>query len=417
MRFIADLEVHSPYARAVSPQMTLENLALWAKKKGILVLGTGDITHPLWFQEIKTKLEPGEPGLFRLRGSDLETRFLLSGEVSCIYSKAGKVRRVHHLVYFPTLEAAEKANARLGWIGNLKADGRPMLGLDSKELLKIVLDASPESALIPAHIWTPWFGLLGSKSGFDSLEACFDELAPQVFAIETGLSSDPPMNWRVPFLDEKAIISGSDAHSLHRLGREAMLFDTELSYRAIMEAIRHSQCQEFVATVEFFPEEGKYHYDGHAACGVRLTPQETKREAGHCPRCGKQVTVGVMARVEELAAPNRPLGFAPAWGKKYYNFVPLDEVIAATLGVRTNSKAVWRAYDAVIQSLGSEFNALLFASEDTLRSQIHPGIAEGLIRMRNGKVKIEAGYDGTYGKVSLFDESERANLGVQKSLF
>lgn len=416
MRFIADLEVHSKYARAVSKEMVLENLALWAEKKGIQVLGTGDFTHPLWFKDIQTKLEPADIGLFRLKNSKNKTRFLLSGEVSCIYSKNGKVRRVHHLIYAPSLEAAERVNTQLGWIGKLKSDGRPIIGLDSKELLKILLGASTESVLIPAHCWTPWFGVFGSKSGFDSLEECFDELTPEIFAIETGLSSNPPMNWRIPFLDNKAIMSGSDAHSLPKLGREATIFETELSYNAIMAALR-SRGKEFAGTIEFFPEEGKYHYDGHAACKFSSSPSETKKHKGLCPKCGKGMTVGVMARVEELADLGRQVGFKPPWAKVFYSFVPLDEVIAKALGVGVGSKGVAQEYDKAVEKFGSEFAILIEASEQDLKSGLPAVLAEGVIRMRQGKVKIEPGYDGEYGKVKIFEEEEREELRAQKSLF
>src|SRR3989344_4849765 len=318
MRAVFDLELHSKYARAVSKDMVPENMAEWAVKKGIDVLGTGDFTHPAWFKELKEKLEPAEPGLFKLKrlpqtefgARAKDARFLLQGEISCIYSKKGRVRRVHQLVYAPSFEVVEKINNKLNWIGNLKADGRPMLGLDSKKLLEIMLEASPEAYLIPAHAWTPWFGIFGSKSGFDSLEECFDELTPRVFAIETGLSSDPPMNWRVPFLYERAIVSGSDAHSLTRLGREATILKAELSYAGIFDALR-ARDERLAGTIEFFPEEGKYHYDGHRLCQVSFGPEETKQRRGLCSACGKPVTIGVMSRVARLAAPDRPIGWKP----------------------------------------------------------------------------------------------------------
>lgn len=396
--------------------MILENLALWADKKGIGVLATGDFTHPQWFKEIKSNLQPAEPGLFFLKNSKKKARFILGGEISCVYKKGDKVRRVHHLVYAPDIETVEKINAKLGWIGNIKSDGRPIIGIDSKELLKILLDASPESVLIPAHVWTPWFGVFGSKSGFDSLEECFDEFEPLIFAIETGLSSDPPMNWRIPFLDNKAIISSSDSHSLHRLGREATIFNTELSYKAIMEAMR-SRGSELVGTIEFFPEEGKYHYDGHSACGIRFSPAETRKHKGVCPKCGGEITVGVMARIDELAPSDRPVGFKPPWAKPYYSFVPLDEVIAEALGVGAGVKSVWAAYNEVIERFGSEFSILIDASEDELRKKLIPAVAEAVIRMRRGEIKIEPGYDGVYGKVKIFEDEEREKLTSQQSLF
>ncbi|PIR06190.1 DNA helicase UvrD [Candidatus Jorgensenbacteria bacterium CG_4_10_14_0_8_um_filter_39_13] len=426
MKFIADLEIHSKYARAVSPQMLLENLALWGAKKGIKVLGTGDFTHPLWLEEIKEKLEPAETGLFKIRekfvikdktGVDpLQTRFILSGEISCIYSKNNKVRRVHHLIYAPSIEIVEKINVQLGWVGKLKSDGRPIIGIDSKELLKILLTASPECVLIPAHVWTPYFGVFGSKSGFDSLRECFDELESHIFAIETGLSADPPMCWRIPFLDNKAIISSSDSHSLHRIGREATIFDTDLSYKGIMEAIR-ARDQRLIGTIEFFPEEGRYHYDGHAGCKIRFSPEETKKHRGLCPVCGKLVTVGVMARIDELAPEDRPIGFKPAWAKPYYSFIPFDEVIAESLNLGVNTKGVWREYEEAIKNFGSEFNILINASEAELKSKLPPVIAEGVIKMRQGRVYIEPGYDGEYGKIKIFEENERENLAAQKSLF
>lgn len=425
-RFIADIEIHSKYARAVSPQMTLPNLALWAAKKGVRLIGTGDFTHPLWLGEITRTLEAAEPGLFRLKPEfypeetgphdPRETRFLLSGEISCIYSKRGAVRRVHHLIYAPSLEAVEKISTQLGWVGNLAADGRPIIGIDSKELLKILQNTSPECALIPAHVWTPWFGVFGSKSGFNSLEECFDELTPEIFAVETGLSADPGMCWRIPFLDGKAIISSSDPHSLHRIGREATIFESDLSYRAVMDALR-SRSDGLVATVEFFPEEGRYHYDGHRDCKVVWSPEETKAHNGICTVCQKPVTVGVAARVDELAAKDRPAGFRPAWAKPFYNFVPFDELIAEALGTGTNTKGVWKEYDAALKRLGSEFHILLDATESELRTGLSPAVAEAVIRMRAGKVHISPGYDGEYGKISIFDEGERKEVSAQKSLF
>jgi uncharacterized protein (TIGR00375 family) len=323
---------------------------------------------------------------------------------------------VHQLIYAPSFEVVDKINTQLSWAGNLKADGRPIIGIDSKELLKIILDASSECVLIPAHVFTPWFGLFGSKSGFDSLEECFEELTDEVFAIETGLSADPAMCWRLSFLDNKAIISSSDSHSLHRLGREATIFNTDLSYSAIMKAIKNRD-EGLLGTIEFFPEEGRYHYDGHASCGVSLSPSETKKNKGLCPKCGKPVTVGVMSRVEELAAEDRPEGFKPKWAKPYYSFVPFDEIIAEALGVGVSSKSVWKEYEEAVKIFGSEFAILIEANESDLRANLSPAIAEGVIRMRQGKVNIQPGYDGQYGKIKIFEEAERKELNQQKSLF
>ncbi len=425
-RFIADLEIHSKYARAVSPQMTLENLAFWAQKKGMAVIGTGDFTHPAWFSDIKTKLEPAEPGLYRLKQEyclpdtapfdSRATRFLLSGEVSCVYTKNGRGRRVHHLIYAPSIETAETMNARLGIEGNIRSDGRPILGLDSKELFKILLDASPDCALIPAHVWTPWFGVFGSKSGFDSLKDCFDEFEPQIFAVETGLSADPQMCSRVPFLDQKAVLSSSDSHSLTRIGREATIFDCEFSYGDMFEALK-TRDKRLVGTVEFFPEEGKYHYDGHATCKVSWSPEETQRHHGLCSVCGKPVTVGVMARVAELADPKRGPDFTAAFGKPFVSAVPFDQIIAEAFDVGANSKAVWKEYEDAITKFGSEFKILIEAGEAELRAGLPPLIAEGVLRVRSHKLYIEPGYDGEYGKVAIFKEGERRAITEQKTLF
>lgn len=425
MRFYADIEIHSKYARAVSPQMVLENLALWAVKKGLQILGTGDFTHPVWFSDIKTKLEPAEPGLFRLKKQyydssqpfdQQKTRFVLSGEISCIYGKNGRTRRVHHLVYAPSIDAAEKINAKLSWVGKLASDGRPIIGIDSKELLKILLTADKNCVLIPAHVWTPWFGVFGSKSGFDSLQECFDELEPEIFAIETGLSSSPDMNWRIPFLDQKAIISSSDSHSLPRIGREATIFDCELSYFEMMNAMK-TRDERLQGTVEFFPEEGRYHYDGHAVCQLRMSPEETKKNKGLCPKCGKPVTIGVLARVDDLAGKDRPEGFKPSWAKPYFSMVSFDELIAEALGVGKNTKSVLAQYEEVVKNIGSELFVLLEMKETDLKQNLSPQIAEAISRMRNGRLKIEPGYDGEYGKISIFSEGERESLETQKSLF
>lgn len=423
MRVIFDLELHSKYARAVSKEMVPENMALWASKKGIDVLGTGDFTHPAWFAELKEKLEPAEPGLFKLKKHfsstpDVEgARFLLQGEISCIYSKGGRVRRVHQLVYAPSFEVVEKINAKLNLIGNLKADGRPMLGLDSKKLLQILLEASPAAYLIPAHVWTPWFGIFGSKSGFNDLEECFEELTPKIFAVETGLSSDPPMNWRIPFLDDKTIVSGSDAHSLPKMGREATAVDvSELSYAGIFGAIK-SRDPKRLKTVEFFPEEGKYHYDGHRDAGHSQSPVETQKAGGKCAKCGHPVVVGVMARVEELAAKDRPEGYKNPQRPQFKKLVPLSEIIREALGVSSETKSVKKIYEDLIKKIGSEFKVLQDASREEIASASgNARLAGGIMRVREGKIKIEPGYDGEYGKVKIFEEGEKTEE-PQVSLF
>jgi uncharacterized protein (TIGR00375 family) len=421
MRVVFDLEIHSKYARAVSKDMVPENIALWAAKKGIDVVGTGDFTHPEWFGGLKKELEPAEAGLFKLKQPDLpeagRTRFLLSGEISCIYSKGGRVRRVHNLIYAPSFEIAEKINNKLNWIGNLKADGRPILGLDSKKLLQILLEASPQAYLIPAHAWTPWFGIFGSKSGFNSLEECFEGLTPEIFAIETGLSSDPAMNWRIPFLDDKSIVSGSDAHSLPKLGREATVLDVpELSYQNIFEAIKSRDPEKFLFTIEFFPEEGKYHYDGHRDTGHSQSPQETKKAAGKCKICGKPITVGVMARVEELAAKDRPESYQAGNRVPFKKLVPLSEIIREALGVSGETKKVKKIYEDLLNLVGSEFKILLEAPRQEIAKAADARVAEGVIRARAGRLSIEPGYDGEFGKVKIFNEEEKSEE-LQSNLF
>ncbi|MCD6271199.1 DNA helicase UvrD [bacterium] len=415
MKFIADLHIHSKYSRATSSQADLENYAKSAKEKGILVVGTGDFTHPQWLGEIKEKLEPAESGLFKLRNSDNPTRFLLSSEISCIYSKNGAVRKIHLLILAPSIEVVEKINTQLGWIGNLKADGRPTLGLDAKELLKIVLNISQDCLVIPAHIWTPWFSLFGSRSGFDSIEECFEEYTKYIDAAETGLSADPKMCWRVSDLDRITLVSNSDAHSPQKLGREANVFDTELSYFAIVEAIKKKDKEKFLYTIEFYPEEGKYHYDGHRNCGVRVSPKEAKKYNNICPVCGKPLTLGVLHRVEDLA--DREEGFVPENAIPYKSLVPLQEIIAEAISQTPGTKEVMKEYHNLISQFQNEFNVLLNVKEEDLKSQTLPEIAEGIIRVREGEVNIEPGYDGVFGKVRIFQETEVQKYSAQKTLF
>lgn len=415
MKFVADFHLHSKYSRATSPQMDLENLDKWAKVKGIKVLGTGDFTHPEWFKNLKEKLEPAEAGLFKLKNSDSESLFLLTTEISCIYSKNGKVRKVHVIIFTPSFLAAEKIKTHLGWIGNLKADGRPILGLDAKELVKIVLDISQDCLIIPSHAWTPWFSIFGSRSGFDSIEECFDDYSKYIYAIETGLSSNPAMNWRLSSLDKISLISCSDAHSPSKIGREANVFDTDLNYQAIGDAIKSKNPQKFLYTIEFFPEEGKYHYDGHRLCGISLSPQESKKYNNICPHCGKLLTIGVLNRVEELA--DRPAGSEPEGAVPFKSLVPLGEIIADSLGFLPNSKQVEGEYKNLIKKFDNELEILLNVSRKDLETATLPEVAEGITRVREGKVFIEPGYDGVYGKIRIFSQGEQKNVSRQKTLF
>lgn len=428
MHFVTDLHIHSPYSRATSKDMELESLNRWAQLKGLTVVGTGDFTHPRWFSNLQEKLEPAEDGLLRLKAEHAshsnegvpascrrDVRFILSAEISCIYSKKGRTRKVHHIILVPSFAAAARINTALTRIGNLKADGRPILGLDSKALLNIALNASADTLLIPAHAWTPHFSVLGSNSGFDSLEECFDELTPHILAIETGLSSDPPMNWRLSGLDRVALISNSDAHSPRKLGREANIFNTELSYRGIYSAIKDKDKTRFISTIEFFPEEGKYHYDGHRVCKQRMRPSETKQNSGLCPKCGHKVTVGVMHRVDDLS--DRVESVAPPGAIPYRRLIPLEEVIAEVHGVGVNSKKVETNYFRLLSSLGDELSIIQDIPVKEISELITPLLGEAIRRVREGRVNIAPGYDGEYGKIKIFDEEERLKGKGQIELF
>ena len=411
MKMIADLHIHSRFSMATSKEGTPENLDSWARKKGISLIGTGDFTHPVWREELKERFVSEGNGLYRLRDAFVKeesrkfpgegTRFVVSGEISSIYKKNGKTRKVHNVILLPSLEAADAMAQRLEKIGNIHSDGRPILGLDSHDLLEMMLDVCPEGILIPAHIWTPHFSVLGAKSGFDSVEECFEELAPYIHALETGLSSDPAMNWRISKLDRYQLVSNSDAHSPSKLGREANLLDIDCSYEGLYRAIQTGEGLE--GTVEFFPEEGKYHFDGHRKCGVSLSPVEAERLGGICPVCGKKLTMGVDHRVEQLA--DRAEGFVKKDGKKYESLVPLPEVISACMGYSTASKKVQGCFEQLIQTLGTEFDILRNVPSEDIKSCAGERIAEGIENVRTGNVKRIPGYDGEYGKIELFDEN------------
>jgi len=413
MKFIADFHIHSKYSRATSPQSDLEHLEEQAVIKGIDVLGTGDFTHPEWFKNLKEKLEPAEPGLFRLKNG--KTRFILTSEISCIYSKNGKVRKIHILILAPDFETVEKINTKLSWIGNLKSDGRPILGLDAKELVKIILSVSSDCLIIPAHVMTPWFGLFGSKSGFDSLEECFEDYSKYIFAMETGLSADPKMLWRMPDVRKVTLISNSDAHSPAKIGREVNVFDTELNYSEIIEAIKSGDLKKFLYTIEFFPQQGKYYYDGHRKCEVSCSPQETKKYNGICPVCGRPLTIGVLTRVEELA--DKPKGFRPENAIPFKSLIPLKEIIADLLKVGVGTKGVEKEYKNLIEKFGSEINILLNTPVSDLKETSLPEISEAISRLRKEQIYIEPGYDGEYGKIDIFSNGKKKKPSGQKNLF
>ena len=399
MRFIADFHVHSRYSRATSKNMEVETLGKWAEIKGITLLGTGDFTHPLYLAELKTKLEPSDGNLLTLKRGNKNIRFILTTEVSNIFSQAGKLHKIHTLVFAPTLEVVEKINAKLGRRGKLSSDGRPTFGFHVKDLVKLVLDTSEECFLVPAHAWTPWFSLFGAKSGFDSLEECFGDQSEHIHAIETGLSSDPEMNWRLSALDRITLISNSDAHSPAKIGREANVFDCDLNYNQIIKSIREKDRGKLLFTVEFFPEEGKYHYDGHRNCGILFSPGESKNNGNICPVCKKGLTIGVMHRVEALS--DRPEGFLPEGAIPARHLVPLEEIIAEVLGCGVNTVKVRREYGKMIAKGGNEFNILLDLSRDELTGLTQPNILEGIMNVREGKLKVIPGYDGVYGKISV----------------
>lgn len=430
MFFYADLHIHSKYSRATSKSCNLEELALWAQKKGLSVISTGDFTHPAWFAEIQEKLIPAGNGVFNLR-PDIEkeifktstpVRFVLSVEISTIYKKGDKTRKVHHVVFVPDMEAAGRFRDKLGAIGNIKSDGRPILGLDSRDLLEITLESGEGSYIIPAHIWTPWFSVLGSKSGFDSIEECYGDLAEHIFAVETGLSSDPEMNWKVSKLDKYRLVSNSDAHSPSKLAREATVFDTEPDYFSMMNALKTGD--GYVGTVEFFPEEGKYHEDGHRKCNICLTPQESLKLNNICPVCGKPLTIGVLNRVCTLADRSFDSTFKPATAGEVFSLVPLQEIISEINGVGVQSKSVVTEYERLIRKFGSELSILREIPLDDL-SKDSPLLGEGISRLRKGKVIKQAGYDGEYGIIRLFDDSElvkknfvnlKLNIDIPKTL-
>ena len=414
MKITADFHIHSKYSRATSREMEVNTLALWAEKKGIDLLGTGDFTHPQYFAELQGALEPAEKGLYKLRRKNSPVRFILTVEVSNIFSAKGVSKRIHTVLFAPSFEAAEKINQRLASRGKLASDGRPIFGFPVKEIVKIALDASPDCLIVPAHAWTPWFSVFGANSGFDSVEECFEEEAKNIFALETGLSSDPAMNWRLSKLDRYTLISNSDSHSPSRIGREANVFDCEMDYFEILRAIREKDRKKILHTIEFFPEEGKYHFDGHRACDLVLAPEESRKLNKVCPRCGKKLTIGVLHRVAELA--DREEGFVPKDAIPFKNMIPLDEIIADALGQSVNTKAVDQEYEKLVGRIGPELSILFDKSEEELRAVALPKVAEGILRVRDRQVEIVPGYDGVYGKIKILREGETSQAAPVRQM-
>lgn len=414
MKIVADFHIHSRFSRATAHDITIKNLNQWMKKKGVNLLGTGDFTHSAWFKELKENLEPAEEGLYRLKGDNDEknvSRFILTTELSCIYSQGGKGRRIHLVVLAPSLEIVSKINVALGWQGNLESDGRPILGLSAMELVKLLFSISPDIVVIPAHIWTPWFSMFGSMSGFDTVTECFGEWSSKIFAIETGLSSDPQMNWRLSQLDNLAIVSNSDSHSVPKIAREANVFNTDLSYSKIIDAIKSGipanylkDSSQFLYTIEFYPEEGKYHYDGHRLCGVCLSPIEAKKLNNICPKCQKPLTIGVIHRVENLA--DRPFDYQTKDRPPFKKLVPLLEIIAEVLNSTVAAKKVQDEFDRLINIFGNELNILTDVSIKDIEAESSYKLAEAIKRVRQNQLVISPGFDGEYGKVKIFGDNE-----------
>jgi DNA helicase-2/ATP-dependent DNA helicase PcrA len=429
MKFIADFHIHSHYSRATSKQLIPEYLDYWARLKGITVVGTGDFTHPGWTAELKEKLEPTEQGLFRLKDEyrqsfnldtsflpGKEVRFLLTTEISNIYKKNDRVRKVHNVIFAPDFETVEKIRQKLIAINaNITSDGRPILGLDSRDLLEMALDANENIFFVPAHIWTPWFSVLGSKSGFDSIEECYDDLAHHIYAVETGLSTDPPMNWMCRFLDKYTLTANSDAHSPERLGRNSNRFDTELSYHAIINAMKTGNPEHFLGSIDLFPQEGKYHYDGHRKCGICWDPLETLKHDGICSQCGKPVTIGVMNRVVQLSDREDP-GRRPN-RHPFHSIIPLKEMLGELEGVGPNSRKVDHRYMSLIKQGVPELELLLDTPVEDIKKLGGGELAEAVCRMRNREIYISEGFDGQYGIIKVFAENETPALDCSNLLF
>jgi len=409
MRRILDLHIHSRYSRACSPQLTLANIDRACRAKGVDVIATGDFTHPAWFESIKTELVETFPssGLYRLRSaSDDRVQFILSSEVALVYKDEDRCRRLHLVIHAPNIAAVEKLNAVLGKKYNIHSDGRPILGIKAPEFVRLVMEVDPRFFIYPAHIWTPWFSVFGSKSGFDRLEECFKEETKNIYAYETGLSSDPEMNWRLSALDSLALLSNSDAHSLDNIAREANIMEIAgpLSFEKIITAIKTKKGLE--GTIEFYPEEGMYHLDGHRACSFSCNPADSRRLGNICPVCKKPLIIGVLNRVEALA--DRPAGYRPKSAPGFKKLVELDKIIAEALGVKSrNSARVKREYQSLVSAFGSELHILLDLDLESAKGKIEPRIIEGLRRVRSGELIIEPGFDGQYGRVRIFSQEEK----------
>jgi uncharacterized protein (TIGR00375 family) len=405
---IADLHIHSRYSRATSKEMVIPKIAEYAKLKGIGMVATGDFTHPEWLKELKRDLVEHDSGVYEHNG----IKFILNVEVNNIYTKHGKLRRLHNIIFAPDFQTVDTVNAYLSRYGKLAADGRPIVSLDTYEMLKKLLDISPDIFLVPAHIWTPWFSLFGSNSGFDSIEECFGDLQDEFFAVETGLSSDPAMNWRLSTLDRYTLVSNSDAHSPTRLGREVNVFKDELNYYQLRDTLKNRDREQFLYTIEFYPQEGKYHFDGHRKCKVRLSPKEARFNNNLCPVCSRNLTIGVLHRIDTLA--DRDEGFVPDHAIPYKNLIPLEEIIAEAMGCGRDTVGVKNEYRRLCNIFGSEFEILLNVSVDELKNNTQEKIALAVDRVRRGDVIINPGFDGEFGTVRIFEEEKttESQLGL-----
>jgi len=407
--FIADFHIHSRYSRATSREMNVETITKWAKIKGIELVGTGDFTHYQWLSELEAYLTPSTEGIYHYKG----VKFILTSEISCIFSEAGRVRKIHIMVFAPSFSVVRKINRELSRIGNLDSDGRPILGLAARQLVKIIMEISDRCFIVPAHIWTPHFSMFGANSGFDSIDECFGDQKRHIYTLETGLSSDPKMNWMLSVLDDYTLISNSDAHNPQNIGREANIFNTEIDYNEITTVLKNKDKKKFLGTIEFFPQEGKYHYDGHRNCDVVLSPSDTRRLNGICPKCRKRLTIGVLNRVYQLA--DREFGYTPSNSIPFKSMVPLREIIGESVGKTPICKEVEKIYNCLIENFGSELNVLINTSIGEIM-RLHPRVAEGIDNVRQGRVVPEPGYDGVYGKIRLFKEL-REEIPAQMSLF
>lgn len=400
MKFFADFHIHSRYSRATSKRMDLEGISKSAKLKGVKLMGTGDFTHPIWFAELKKGLTQAGNGIFSFNNIN----FILTCEVNNIYVKEGKLRKNHNVIITPSFESAEKIAEYLSRYGKIESDGRPILSLDAEMMFEKIMDIDDRNYFIPAHIWTPWFSLFGSRSGFDKIEECFGDLTDEILALETGLSSDPEMNWMLSSLDRFTLVSNSDAHSPENIGREANCFDCDMDYDAIMETIKKGDRDKFLFTVEFFPEEGKYHYDGHRKCNISVNPITDKKKDNICPHCGKPLTVGVLHRIMELS--DREFGFVPPGRIPFKKVVPLREIIAEMEGCGKGTKTVERKYLTMVSHIGTELEILLDADYDKIEDFSDSNTALAIKKVREDNISVKPGYDGVYGEINILGEKK-----------